>query len=73
MIELHRLNGTTLFINHRLIEVMEASPDTVITLTTERRFIVKEKPGEIRRLIQDFERKIFEKALYPSADSEISS
>lgn len=73
MIELHRLNGTTLFINHRLIEVMEASPDTVLTLTTERRFVVKEKPDEIQQKIQDFEKKIFEKALYPPADSEISS
>ena len=73
MIELHRLNGTSLFLNHRIIETMEANPDTVITLTTEKRYVVREKPVEITARIADFERKIFEKALYAPTDSEISS
>lgn len=69
MIPLHRLNDTELYINHRLIETVEAHPDTVVTLTTERKFIVKESPAEIAEKIAEFERKIFEKALYRRADT----
>ncbi|MEQ8351145.1 MAG: flagellar FlbD family protein [Leptospiraceae bacterium] len=68
MICLHRLNKTELYINHRLIETVEQHPDTVVTLSTERKFIVRESPEEIADKIAEFERKIFEKALYGRAD-----
>ncbi len=60
MIELHRLKGEPFYLNHRLIEVIEQKPDTVVTLTTDRRYLVSEKPADIVRLIQDFESKIFQ-------------
>ena len=69
MICVHRLNRTELYINHRIIETVECHPDTVITLSTERKFIVRETPEEIADKIADFERKIFEKALYGRADT----
>ena len=40
MIEVTRLNGTTVLINSDLIETVEETPDTVISLTTGRKFIV---------------------------------
>ena len=42
MIEVTRLNGTTVLINSDLIETVEETPDTVISLTTGKKFIVKE-------------------------------
>ncbi|HBS04529.1 MAG TPA: flagellar protein [Leptospiraceae bacterium] len=69
MICVHRLNKTELYINHRIIETVESHPDTVITLTNERKYIVRESPEEIAEKIADFERKIFEKALYGRADT----
>ena len=42
MIEVTRLNGTTVLINAELIELVEETPDTVISLTTGRKLIVKE-------------------------------
>lgn len=42
MIELTRLNGTTMVLNSDLIKTAEASPDTMITLITGEKLIVRE-------------------------------
>lgn len=47
MIEVTRLNGSIFFINPDLIVTVEATPDSVITLTTGEKFLVKETPQEI--------------------------
>ena len=48
MIQLTRLNNTVLGVNSDLIKFVEAAPDTVITLTTGEKFVVKESFEEIR-------------------------
>ncbi|KGR80349.1 flagellar FlbD family protein [Ureibacillus manganicus] len=58
MIELTRLNGKPLSLNAIYIETVEAFPDTTITLTTGRKFIVKESPQEVRKKVTDFYRNI---------------
>ena len=63
MIRLTRLNDTTITIHADLIEMVEETPDTVVTLTTGRKFIVKEKEQEIRDLVVSFKREIFIKDL----------
>ena len=47
MIEITKLNGTRILINPDLIEIIESTPDTVISLTTGRKIIVKESRQEI--------------------------
>lgn len=47
MIEVTRLNGTIYFINPDMILTLEATPDTVITLTSGEKLIVKETPQEL--------------------------
>lgn len=47
MILVHRLKGEPLFINTDLIESIEATPDTVMTLVDGRRAVVSETPEEI--------------------------
>ena len=42
MISVTRFNDSTLIINADLIQTVEETPDTVITLTTGTKFIVKE-------------------------------
>lgn len=68
MIQVHRLNGKAFLLNHRHIELMEANPDTVITLTNDRRYVVKESPEEITALILDYHRKIFRVNVEESVD-----
>ncbi len=68
MIALHRLNGSVIYMNYRHIEIIEALPDTVITLTNEKKYIVKEKPEEIALLIENYHRKIFQENFQESVD-----
>jgi flagellar protein FlbD len=56
MIPLTRLNNQEFFVNCDLIEFIERTPDTVITLTTGKKFVVKEDPKEVIRRIVDFRR-----------------
>ena len=58
MIEVTRLNGTTVFINSDLIETVEETPDTVISLTTGKKFIVKESRQEVKNLVKLYEKEI---------------
>ena len=58
MIEVTRLNGKAFSINALYIETVEAFPDTTITLTTGRKFIVLESEKEVRARIVTFYRQI---------------
>ena len=59
MIELTKLNGTEFSINPDLIEIVESTPDTVITLTTGRKLIVKESRQEVKNLVLLYRRSVF--------------
>lgn len=50
MIELTRLNGQRLFINCDLLKYAEASPDTVLTLVTGDKIVVRETCNEVMAL-----------------------
>ncbi len=58
MISVTRLNGTKITINALLIETIEATPDTIITLTTGKKFIVLEKVVDVVSLVQNYMRNI---------------
>ena len=63
MIEVTRLNGKTVLINSDLIETVEETPDTVISLTTGKKFIVKESRQEVKNLVKSYKRDIFTNGL----------
>ncbi|GIP14554.1 hypothetical protein J40TS1_01960 [Paenibacillus montaniterrae] len=54
MITVTRLNGQPVTINALLIELVEEAADTVITLTTGNKIVVKEKTAEIVALNQQY-------------------
>lgn len=54
MIQITRLNDSTIIVNSDLIEVIEATPDTVITLIDGTRFVVRESPDELVDRIQRY-------------------
>lgn len=58
MIEVTRLNDKKLLINAELIERVEESPDTMITLTSGSKLIVKESRQEIRNLVVSYKKEI---------------
>lgn len=47
MIELTRLNGNPMVLNSDLIKTAEASPDTMLTLITGEKLIVRETCAEV--------------------------
>ena len=63
MIELTKLNDVKFSINPELIEVVETTPDTVITLTTGKKLIVKESRQEVKNLVLSYKRAIFAELL----------
>jgi flagellar protein FlbD len=58
MIYLTRINQTPLILNPDLIENIQSTPDTVITLTSGRTYLVLEPPDEIIDKIVDFRRRV---------------
>ena len=59
MIEVTKLNGVKVLVNPHLFEVVEETPDTVITLTTGKKIIVKESRQEIKNLVILYRKGIF--------------
>lgn len=60
MIKVTRLRGTEpeLVINAELIETVESTPDTVITLTTGHKIIVQESTDAVVKLVVAYKRSI---------------
>ncbi len=58
MIRLTRINHVPLLLNSDLIEHVEVTPDTVISLTTGQKFIVLESAEEVVERVIEFRRAI---------------
>lgn len=57
MIKLHHgRDRKEIWVNADLIETVEATPDTVLKLTTDRRLLVSETPEEIAALVLERKR-----------------
>lgn len=63
MIEITKLNGVRILVNPHLLETVEETPDTVLTLTTGKKIIVKESRQEIQNLVILYRRKILNDCL----------
>lgn len=58
MILLTRLNGQSLLLNADLIEAVEPTPDTVITMTSGNKLIVRDTMDDIQAKVVEFRRRI---------------
>ena len=58
MIRLTRINHIPLVLNSDLIEHMETTPDTVISMTNGQKFVVLESTDEVIRKVIEFRREI---------------
>lgn len=65
MIQLTRLNNTPLTVNSDLIKFVEQSPDTVITLVSGEKIVVRENAGQVVEQILRFRRAVLE-GIYPA-------
>lgn len=60
MIEVTKLGGQKILVNPDLLEIVEETPDTVVTLTTGKKIIVKESRQEIKNLVKLYRKEIFQ-------------
>lgn len=58
MIRLTRINHVALLLNSDLIEHVEVTPDTVVSLTNGQKFMVLESPDELISRVIEFRRSI---------------
>lgn len=54
MILVHRIKGEALFLNADLIEAVETTPDTVITLVDGRKLVVADDAKDIVDRVREF-------------------
>jgi flagellar protein FlbD len=58
MIKITRFNGKELYINPHQIEFLEKTPDTIVTMFSDRKFVVTESPEEILERIVEYRKRI---------------
>jgi flagellar protein FlbD len=65
MIYVTRLNSASMVLNSDLIEHIDVTPDTVITLTTGQILRVRETAEEVIQRIVEFRRRTFDQQAGP--------
>lgn len=60
MIELTKLNYEKYYMNCDLIEIIEQIPDTLITMTTGKKYYALETPQEIIEKIKEYKKSLVE-------------
>ena len=58
MIRVSRLNGAEFVLNAELIREVEATPDTIIALTTGEKVMVRESVDEVVAAVLEYRRQI---------------
>lgn len=58
MIGLTKLNNQAFVVNAELIKFIETTPDTLVTLTTGERILVKETQEEVIRRVVEYGRML---------------
>lgn len=58
MIETSRLDGSRLIINAELIETIEITPDTVISLVSNKKLVVRESAEELVKRVIEYKQRI---------------
>jgi flagellar protein FlbD len=58
VIKVTRLKGDEYWLNPHMIETMESTPDTTITLITGKKLVVSEDPQKVMDLIIDYRQKL---------------
>jgi uncharacterized protein YlzI (FlbEa/FlbD family) len=60
MIQLTRLNSSPLAVNSDLIKFVEQAPDTVITLITGEKIVVRESAQDVLEKVVEFRRSVLQ-------------
>ena len=53
-----RFDGKKIVVNAELIEMVENTPDTIITMTTGKKITIKEKIDEVVSLVKTYKKEL---------------
>jgi len=70
MITLTKLNGNTVVVNAELIETLEATPDTIVTLVNGKKYLVTEDTGEVAKRVVEYRRETLKNLVYYREEAE---
>ncbi|TWG98615.1 flagellar protein FlbD [Nocardioides sp. J9] len=68
MISLTRLSGSTFLLNADLVERVDCTPDTVVTLVDGTKYLVSESLDEVLAAVIDYRAAIVARASLPDAE-----
>lgn len=60
MIRVTRLDDSELIVNSDMIEFIEQTPDTIVTLTDGKKILTKQTPDELIRRIVAFRQRVMQ-------------
>lgn len=60
MIEVRKLNDQVMVVNSDYIEFIESTPDTVVTLTTGKKLVIKDTVDEVVKKVIQYRRSLNE-------------
>jgi len=63
MVHLTRINDTHFVINAEMIELVESSPDTIVSLTTGHKYLVKDTVDEVIAKVVEYKQSILTRAI----------
>ena len=72
MIDVTKINGSKLLINTNLIESVEETPDTMITLTSGKKIIVKESRHEVKNLVKLTRQEYFRGCMAVDSNNDVN-
>jgi flagellar protein FlbD len=65
MISVKRLRGEEILINAELIETVEETPDTIITLSNGHKLVVQDRMADVMAKIIDYKRQVYGRVVGP--------
>ena len=71
MIRLTRINQVPLVLNADLIEHVETTPDTIISMTNGQKFVVLESSDDVIRKVIEFRRELLRSGPVQRLDSAL--
>lgn len=69
MIKITKMNGENIYLNAELIESVQSRPDTLITLTTGNKIMVKEEVSQVIERIREYRKEINAAAIKKLTDN----
>jgi flagellar protein FlbD len=58
MIRLTKINGTAIVVNAELLEMVESTPDTIVSLSTGKKILVKDTIDEVIQKVVAYKKEV---------------